>query len=85
MLNSCADSLPHSQLLSCSVSCVLSFGHSFLLTMVGQTLLVHLSGLWSSALCFILCMGVVTKVRAAWQSDRAAVLVYRTRSSANLC
>lgn len=37
MLSSCADSLSHSQLLSCSVPCVPSFGRSFLLAVMGQT------------------------------------------------
>lgn len=41
VLSSCADSLPHSQLLPCSVPCVPSFGRSFLLAVTGQTLLCH--------------------------------------------
>lgn len=69
VLSSCMDSLPHSQLLSRSVPYVPSFGCSFLLAVMGQTLLCHCGAWWSSALHFVLCVGVVTKVRAAWQGD----------------
>lgn len=41
VLSSCADSLPHSQLLLCSEPCMPRCGCSFLLAVMGQTSLCH--------------------------------------------
>lgn len=70
-------SLPHSQLLSCRLACVLQLWMQFPSGCDVTDLAVPLSGLWSSVLYFMLCTGVVTMVRAAWQGDEE-------RSSAHL-
>ena len=51
----------------------------------GTDLAVPLSGLWSSALRFMLCMGGVTKVRAAWQGDGESSSAYLQDKEQCLC